>query len=78
MILYSWQQNDWPNFTYSLQNVEDDLFFFVEKIGKVTGILNALPENIHQTFTRSAGNRSIYHFRRRQRGSTSYRINLKR
>jgi len=46
MILYSWQQNDWPNFTYSLQNVEDDLFLFVEKVGKVTGILNALPENI--------------------------------
>jgi Fic family protein len=45
MISYNWQQKDWPNFTYTLQSVEDDLFMFAEKVGKVTGILNALPEN---------------------------------
>lgn len=45
MIRYNWQQKDWPHFTYSIDNVEDDLFLFAEKVGKVTGILNALPED---------------------------------
>src|SRR5260221_3345033 len=45
MKLYSWQQKDWPHFTYSLLNIEEGLFVFAEKIGKVTAILNALPEN---------------------------------
>lgn len=43
---YNWQQKDWPNFTYTIQNIEDELFMFSEKAGKVTGILNALPEAI--------------------------------
>jgi Fic family protein len=46
MEAYNWQQKDWPQFKYSLQNVEDDLFVFAEKVGKVTGVLNALPDNI--------------------------------
>jgi Fic family protein len=45
MAMYNWQQEDWPQFKYSLQNVEDDLFAFAEKTGKVTGVLNALPED---------------------------------
>ena len=44
MERYNWEQKDWPNFTYSLNEVEDELFLFAEKVGKVTGILNALPE----------------------------------
>jgi Fic family protein len=46
MAIYNWQRQDWPNFTYSIENVEDSLFFLAEKVGKVTGILNALPENV--------------------------------
>ena len=42
---YNWQQKDWPHFTYTLQSVEDELFQFAEKAGKVSGILNALPED---------------------------------
>jgi Fic family protein len=45
MEVYNWQQKDWPQFKYSLQGVEDDLFIFAEKVGKVTGVLNALPED---------------------------------
>ena len=45
MTIYNWQQNDWPEFTYSLQSIEDDLFLFAEKVGRVTGALTALPEN---------------------------------
>lgn len=46
MPLYNWQQEDWPHFTYSLINVEDDLFSLAEKTGKMTGIVNALPEDM--------------------------------
>lgn len=45
MIRYNWQLKNWPNFEYSPQNIEDELLLFAEKTGKVTGTLNALPEN---------------------------------
>jgi hypothetical protein len=41
---YNWEQPDWPTFKYSLSAIEDDLFLFAEKTGKVTGSLNALPD----------------------------------
>lgn len=44
MATYNWQQNDWPHFTFSLQEMEDDLFVLTEKIGKMTGMVGALPE----------------------------------
>jgi Fic family protein len=44
MARYNWQQKDWPNFHFSLQSLEDQLLLFAEKTGKVTGVLNALPE----------------------------------
>ena len=45
MNRYNWQQKDWPNFTYSLAAVEDDLFLFSEKTGHIAGILKALPDD---------------------------------
>lgn len=45
MARYNWELKDWPNFTFSLQNIEDELFLYAEKTGKVTGVLNALPES---------------------------------
>lgn len=44
MTIYNWQQADWPQFRFSLKNVEDELLHFAEKAGRVTGILEALPE----------------------------------
>jgi Fic family protein len=44
MARYNWQLKNWPNFEYSLQSIEDEVFLLAEKTGKVTGILNALPE----------------------------------
>jgi Fic family protein len=44
MATYNWQQQDWPNFQYSLQNIDNELFLFAEKSGKVKGILGALPQ----------------------------------
>ncbi|HSU27659.1 MAG TPA: Fic family protein [Chitinophagaceae bacterium] len=46
MLRYNWEYKEWPHFTYSLQNAEDDLYLFAEKIGKVSGMLNALPEDV--------------------------------
>jgi hypothetical protein len=37
MKTYNWQQNDWPDFTWSLSGSEDELFSFAEKMGRVTG-----------------------------------------
>jgi Fic family protein len=44
MSTYNWQQPDWPQFRFSLEGMEDELFLFAEKVGRVTGILEALPE----------------------------------
>lgn len=48
MAKYNWQQPDWPQFKYSLQGVEDMLLSFSEKVGRVSGILEALPEETQQ------------------------------
>jgi len=44
MAVYNWQRPDWPSFTYSLEGLEDALYVFSEKSGRVSGILEALPE----------------------------------
>jgi Fic family protein len=48
MKTYNWQQNDWPDFTWSLSGLEDELFSFAEKVGRVTGKWQALPEDTQQ------------------------------
>ena len=41
---YNWQQKDWPTFTYNLETLEDKLFLFTEKVGRLSGILQGLSE----------------------------------
>lgn len=43
---YNWQQKDWPNFTYSTEEVETQLFTFSERAGKINALLENLPEEI--------------------------------
>jgi len=43
---YNWQQADWPEFTYALGEVENILFEFSERVGRVSGLLEGLPEDI--------------------------------
>lgn len=43
-MMYNWQQKDWREFKFNLQEVEDILFVFAEETGQMTGILKALPE----------------------------------
>jgi Fic family protein len=46
MLIYNWQQKDWPGFTYKQKVVEHSLLLLAEKAGHITGILKALPANI--------------------------------
>ncbi len=43
---YNWQREDWPNFQYSLGEMQDLLFRFAEKTGRIDGKLSALPEDL--------------------------------
>lgn len=45
-MIYNWQQPDWPEFRYTLQEIEDVLFDFAEQTGHVSGVLNTLPEDV--------------------------------
>ena len=44
LMYYNWQQSDWPNFKYSIHEVEDVLYTFANSLGRVSGILDSLPE----------------------------------
>lgn len=48
MAKYNWQQKDWPQFKFRLDPVEDELLIFTEKVGRVSGILEGLPEETKQ------------------------------
>lgn len=48
MAIYNWQMKDWPQFTYSVDGVEGDILLFAEKVGRVAGVLDALPEDTRQ------------------------------
>lgn len=44
-MTFNWQQEDWPQFSYDLTKFEEKLYLFSEKIGTVSGVLKALPED---------------------------------
>lgn len=48
MKKYNWQLKDWPQFKFSLSGVENELLTFSEKVGRVSGILEGLPEDTQQ------------------------------
>lgn len=48
MAIYNWQQAGWPHFQFSLEKVEDELLAFSEKTGRVSGMLEGLPEDARQ------------------------------
>ena len=48
MTIYNWQQNDWPNFTYKISGLENELFAIAEKAGRITGKWEALPKDTQQ------------------------------
>lgn len=44
-MIYNWQLPEWPNFNYDLSKVEDRIFDFAQKVGKINGVINLLPED---------------------------------
>lgn len=45
---YNWQQKDWPNFQYQTNEIEDLLFDFAQRTGRIRGVLEGFSE-IQQT-----------------------------
>ncbi len=39
---YNWQQKDWPNFQYQTTDIEDNLFDFAQRTGRISGVLEGL------------------------------------
>lgn len=48
MTKYNWQQKDWLQFRFSLEEVEGELLIFAEKVGRISGILEGVPEETKQ------------------------------
>jgi Fic family protein len=48
MEKYNWQQDDWPEFKFSLETVDSQLFQLAEMMGHVSGYWEALPEGMQQ------------------------------
>ena len=44
-MIYNWQQQDWPEFKYELQEIEEALLTFAEQTAHMSGILKAMPED---------------------------------
>ncbi|MCG8182396.1 Fic family protein [Tenacibaculum piscium] len=48
---YNWQQKDWRNFSYNIDELEDYLYKFIEKTGKIKGITKGLSKISHTQTT---------------------------
>ncbi len=48
MPTYFWQHTDWPNYNYTLDGVDNMLLSFSEKLGRVSGIMEGLPQETRQ------------------------------
>lgn len=46
MSIYNWQQPDWPNFKYDLAEIFEVLLIITKKVGRVSGMLSHLSENL--------------------------------
>ena len=45
LMIYNWQQPDWPSFRYDISGVQDVFFAFAEKTGHVSGVLKSLSDS---------------------------------
>jgi Fic family protein len=46
-MTYNWQQKDWTNFSYDISKLEDKLYAFAEKSGRINGILKTMSREDH-------------------------------
>ena len=42
---YNWQQKDWPNFQYETDSIEDLLYDFAQRTGRISGVLDGFSES---------------------------------
>lgn len=42
---YNWQQKDWPNFQYKIDGIEDLLYDFAQRTGRISGVLDGFSES---------------------------------
>jgi hypothetical protein len=42
---YNWQQKDWPDFQYKTAGIDELLFDFAQRTGRIRGILDGLSES---------------------------------
>lgn len=42
---YNWQQKDWPNFQYKTDEIEELLFDFAQRTGRLSGVLDGFSES---------------------------------
>jgi Fic family protein len=45
-MTYNWQQEDWPEFRYELDSLADQMRFFTDDAGRVSGLLEGLSEEL--------------------------------
>lgn len=45
LMLYNWQQADWPQFQYDLSGLEDVFLTFAEKTGQIAGLTKGLSQD---------------------------------
>lgn len=45
-MAYNWQLSDWPEFTFDLSGIEDILLAFATETGRISGLLQAIPDNV--------------------------------
>ena len=48
---YNWQQKDWTQFSYNIEELEDKLYVFAQKTGLVQGITKGLSKTSHTQTT---------------------------
>ena len=45
-MTYNWQQKDWPEFRFEVSEIQELLYEFAEKAGRVSGALSGLPDSM--------------------------------
>jgi len=46
MNRFNWQHKEWPDFKFDIINIEKFLYLFYERVGHVTGMLKAIPDDL--------------------------------
>ena len=44
LMTYNWQQSNWPDFRYDADEISDALLVFMERVGRISGLLEGLSE----------------------------------